>query len=171
MEMVMLNKEYGMPGRSALATAVALMAFAGFTTALSAQGNASSFRLEVGPAVAGGATTKMKNVVLVVRPQVCEDPSNVRITGTAEGQVNGARQSVGLKLVPVDATRGIYAVQQQWSDDGKWVVQLNGSCSQPKASASTIVPVTKTGFIREKTQVLTETATKTQVDAALAALP
>ncbi len=156
--------------RTTLTAAIALMALASAAPVPQAAAADPSFHLEVGPAVAGGATTKMKNTVLVVRPQACDDPSRVEITGTAEGQVNGARQSMPLKLVTVDANRGIYAVQQQWPDNGQWVLQLNGSCAKPKASASTIVPVTKTSFIREKTQVLVAPATPPQVDAALAAL-
>ena len=130
------------------------------------------FRLEVGPPIAAGTGTPVtqqfkKKIVLVVRPRVCDDVAKVQITGTAEGVVNGARQSVALNLMPVDPAQGVYAVLQQWPDEGNWVLQLNGSCSSPKASASTLVPMNKSTFIREKTKVLHEPATRQQLEALL----
>jgi hypothetical protein len=133
------------------------------------------FRLEIGPPVAAGTgstVTKQvkKNVVLVVRPRACDAPGRVQISGTAEGLVNGARQSIPLNLIPVDPAEGVYAALQQWPDGEHWLLQLNGSCPSPKASASTLVPMNGSTFIREKTQVLREPATHQQVEAALATL-
>jgi len=130
------------------------------------------FRLEVGPPVAAGTATKiLKNAkgktVLAVRALVCNDLANVRITGTAEGIRNGARQSVPLDLLEVDKAEAIYAVQYQWPDEGSWVLHLKGSCSNPKAEASTLVPMNKMAFLREKTQVRPEPATKKQVEDAV----
>jgi len=143
------------------------------TAALATAG--TMFRLEIGPPVAAGTgstvTKQFKtNVVLVVRPRVCDALGRVQISGTAEGLVNGARQSISLSLVPVDPVEGVYAALQQWPDRGHWVLQLNGSCPSPKASASTLVPMNGSTFIRDKTQVLGEPATRQQVEAALAAL-
>ncbi len=100
----------------------------------------------------------------------CDAPGRVQVSGTAEGLVDGARQSISLNLIPVDPVEGVYAALQQWPDRGRWVLQLNGSCPGPKASASTLVPMNGSTFIREKTQVLGEPATRQQVEAALAAL-
>ena len=128
------------------------------------------FRLEIGSSIAAGTDSKvkkdMKGTALVVRPRLCDDEGSVQITGTAEGVVNGARQSVTLRLVALP-TPGVHAVQQQWPDNGTWILHLWGTCPATKASASTIVPMAKKGFIREKTQVLRQTATKTQIEAAL----
>jgi hypothetical protein len=132
------------------------------------------FRLEIGPPVAAGPGTTVpqfkKKVVLVVRPRLCDNPAAVPITGTAEGLVNGTRQSLPLTLVAVNPAEGVYAVQQQWPDNGQWVLQLNGSCPSPKAAASTLVPMKGFTFIRERTEVLGEPATRQQVETALAAL-
>jgi hypothetical protein len=130
------------------------------------------FRLEVGPPVAAGTATKIiKNAkgktVLAVRALVCSDLANVRISGTAEGIRNGARQSVPLDLLEIDKAEAIYAVQYQWPDDGSWVLHLKASCSNPKAEASTLVPMNRMAFIRERTQVLREPATKKQVEDAV----
>ena len=153
-----------------LATAISAVAL--LATAAAA---GTIFRLEIGPPVAAGTATKvLKNAkgktVLAVRALVCSDLANVRITGTAEGIRNGARQSVPLDLLEVDKAEAIYAIQYQWPEDGSWVLHLKGSCSNPKAEASTLVPMNKMAFIREKTQVLVDPATKKQVEDALAAL-
>src|SRR4030095_14781473 len=105
-----------------------------------------------------------------VRALVCNDLANVQITGTAEGIRNGARQSVPLDLLEVDKAQAIYAIQYQWPDEGSWVLHLKGSCSNPKAEASTLVPMNKMAFLREKTQVLVEPATKKQVECSVTGL-
>jgi len=130
------------------------------------------FRLEIGPPVAAGTATKILKdakgkTVLAVRALVCNDLAGVRITGTAEGSRNGVRQSVPLELLEVNKAEAIYAVQYQWPNDGSWVLHLKGSCSNPKAEASTLVPMSKGAFIREKTEVLAEPATKKQVEDAV----
>src|SRR5215212_9630134 len=124
------------------------------------------FRLEIGPPVAIGTDFKLKGSVLAVRALVCDDVAAVRVTGTAEGMVDGERQSLALRLLPTK-TPGVFAVQQQWPVRGHWVLHLAGECPSPKATASTIVPMQQNGFIRAKTQVLREPATPAQVEAAL----
>ena len=148
-------------------TARMLLVFAivSASTAIAMAG--TMFRLEIGLPIAAGSDTKVKavkNAVLVVRPVVCDDVASAQITGTAEGMVSGARRSVTVKLIPVEP--GVYAVQRQWPE-GQWVLHLAGTCPSPKASASTIVPLAGTGFIREKTQVLREPATRAQIEASL----
>lgn len=160
-----------MPLPTRLAVTVAAFAFVATATAAG-----TMFRLEIGPPVAAGTGAKvLKDVVkgktvLAVRALVCQDLSGVRITGTAEGVRNGSRQSVPLEIQEVDKLNAIYAVQYQWPPDGAWVLHLKGSCSNPKAEASTLVPMNKGGFIRDKTEVLVQPATKKQVEDAVAAL-
>ncbi len=137
--------------------------------ALSAHAVAGTmFRLEVGHPIAAQGEPKIKNAVVLVRAVVCNDLAGVTITGSAEGIAAGGRRSVPLKLLAL-RTPGVYAVQRQWPE-GRWVLHLQGTCSSPGARASTIVPVTASGFIREKTQVLRAPATAAQVTAALEAL-
>lgn len=129
------------------------------------------FRLEIGPPVAAGTVNKVLKAkgktVLAVRALVCNDLANVKISGTAEGVRNGNRQSMPLDLLEVDKAQAIYAVQYQWPDDGSWVLHLKAACSNPKAEASTLVPMNKMAFIREKTTVLVQPATKKQVEDAV----
>jgi hypothetical protein len=132
------------------------------------------FRLEIGSTAALGMDKKFKDgpkkVVVAARAVVCEDLANVKISGTAEGVVNGKRESLPLTLMMIDRAEAVYAVGQQWPQDGTWLLHLKGSCSSPKADASTLVAVTRGTFIRDKSTVLVEPATKKQIDDALASL-
>jgi hypothetical protein len=123
------------------------------------------FRLEVGPAFAG-SPNKVKNAVFVVRPLACTDPGAAIVTGVAEGTVNGVRRTIPLKLVRLD-TRGVHAVTRQWPE-GTWVVTLSGKCGTSVAGA--IVPIGKSGFVRDASRLLDHAATPPEVDATLAAL-
>lgn len=138
-----------------------------------AAGAGTMFRLEIGSSAALGTDKKFKDskkIVLAVRAVVCQDLPNVKITGTAEGLVNGKRETVPITLTVIDPAEAVYAIQQQWPQEGAWVLHLKGSCANPKAEASTLVPVNKGTFIREKTQVLREPATRAQVEASVSAL-
>jgi hypothetical protein len=151
----------------AVGTAVAIL-----TTPAAA---GTMFRVEVGSPIALGITkhlkkTDAKKVVLAVRGVVCQDVSSVQITGTAEGVVAGKRRSLPLTLTPVEPAEAVYAIQQQWPPEGTWVLHLKGSCSNPKAEASTLAAFTNAAFIRDKSTVLREPATKKQVEDAVAAL-
>jgi hypothetical protein len=152
-----------------LAAGIAAVAFvAGAASA------GTMFRVEIGSPVALGVNKYFKKtdkkVVLAVRAVVCQDLANVRITGTAEGLVAGKRQSLPITLTAIEPAEAIYAVHHQWPEDGAWVLHLKGSCGNPRAEASTLVAVSKGTFIREKSEVLREPATKKQVEDAVAAL-
>ena len=124
------------------------------------------FRLEIGPPIAGGASTK--KAVLVARPLCC-DPASVRITATAEGIVNGTRRSIPLEVQALSAP-GVHAIPRQWPD-GQWVLNLTGTCAERGATASAVVPLTATGFDREKTQILARAATDEEIETALRGAP
>ncbi len=129
---------------------------------------ADTFRLEVGPPVAAGAQYKTKGALFAARPRGCTDLSAMQMTGTAEGLVAGAHQSVPLKLV--DLADGVRVVTYQWTTDGTWVVVLNATCSTPRETAAVIVRVPGFGiFSRDGMQILDHTATPNEIDAALTA--
>lgn len=71
------------------------------------------------------AQMHMKDAVLVVRTFGCFQPADANVTITAEGTVNGRRQTVPVEL-HADAT-GVYAIRQQWAAEGKWVLVLTGT--------------------------------------------
>jgi hypothetical protein len=129
----------------------------------------STFRLEIGSAIAGGSGTKLKNAVVMVRALACEDPTSVVMTGSVEGIVNGVRQSVSLKLHPLP-TPGVHAVTRQWPD-GTWVLNLTATCPAPKATAGALVPLGANGqFLRGTSQFLERAASQFEINAALTAL-
>ena len=126
------------------------------------------FRLEIGPAVAGNTPHIKKNTAFVVRPLACADPAKARITGVAEGYVQGARRSIVLDLVPL-TTPGGYAIQAQWPQGtGPWVVSLTGTCGN--ATAGAIVPIRRNQFVRESSTFLERGATSGEIESALGAL-
>jgi hypothetical protein len=157
-------------------TLIRLLAAATAAATLAVSASAGTmFRVEVGSPIALGITKYLKKndpkkVVVAVRAVVCEDLSKVKITGTAEGLVAGKRQSLPLTLTPVEPAEGVYAIQQQWPQDGAWVLHLKGSCANPRAEASTLAAVTNSTFIREKSVVLREPATSRQVEEAVRTL-
>jgi hypothetical protein len=147
---------------AAAATAVALLAASATAGTM--------FRVEFGSTAALGMDKKIKDfpkkLVVAVRAVVCEDLANVKISATAEGLVNGKRESLPLTLTVIDRAEAVYAIGHQWPE-GSWVLHLKGSCPSPKAESSTLVAVTKGTFIREKSTVMTEPATKRQIDDAV----
>lgn len=72
-----------------------------------------------------------KGRVMTVAAQGCQDYSHARITGQAEGVVNGKRQSVPLELTPGEKP-GTYTVKKQWPAEGKWVLVFNGISGERK---------------------------------------
>lgn len=63
--------------------------------------------------------------LLVVRTFGCAHPENARVTGTAEGFVDGQRRSVPLRFER-QAT-GVYAVERHWPAEGRWVLAITGA--------------------------------------------
>jgi hypothetical protein len=66
-----------------------------------------------------------KDAVLLVRTFGCMQPKDADVTATAEGIVNGNRQSVPLEM-KLDAT-GVYELRQQWPAEGTWMLSLTGT--------------------------------------------
>ena len=75
------------------------------------------------PANANAAQTK--DAVLLVRAYGCHQPEDALISATAEGSVNGRRETIKLQLHP--ASKGAYAIKQQWPTEGVWLVAVRGN--------------------------------------------
>jgi hypothetical protein len=146
---------------------------AGLVTLLAMVGSSASaqdFALQVGPPIAGaaGSAQPAKKSVLVVRPGGCADPARVEIRGTAEGIVNGARQTVPLKLTALP-TPGVHALERAWPNGGIWVINLAGTCAGKTAGA--IVSMgTQEIYKRDLVKFLSHHATPAEIDASLKAL-
>jgi len=127
---------------------------------------AGGFFLTIGNPVAANAP-QAKGAVLVVRPDGCHEPAKARISGTAEGIVNGARRSVPLKLTALPTT-GVYAVNREWPAEGAWVVNLTGVYLG--ATTSAVVPIGPKGFMRESSKFMPRAASEVEITAALKTL-
>lgn len=138
------------------------------TAGLAPPSVAQEFALQVGPPVAGNAQPA-KSSLLVVRPGGCADPASAQITATAEGIVNGARQSVPLKLAALP-TPGVHAVPKDWPTGGVWIVNLVGRCTGKTAGAIVAVVGPNAEYRREAVTHFSQPATPSEIDAVLRAL-
>lgn len=141
-------------------------------TVVSGPAAAQDFALQVGPPVAAapGTFVKKDSVLFVVRPGGgCGDPAAARITATAEGIVNGARQSVTLKLAPLSPP-GVHAVSRDMPSGGVWVINLVGTCGGRTAGALVAMAGPKPEYRREGVRLLTHAATKDEIEASLKTL-
>ncbi|MFN7998226.1 MAG: hypothetical protein U0Q18_31685 [Bryobacteraceae bacterium] len=66
-----------------------------------------------------------RDAVLTVEAEGCHDYSQAKITGHAEGIVDGKRESVPLVLA-AGAKPGRYNVRKQWPTEGKWILVFEG---------------------------------------------
>jgi hypothetical protein len=142
--------------------------------ALAASAYAAGFKLDIGSPVAAGIpgtgtaqASKVKGAVFAVRSEGCADAAKAQIAATAEGLVNGMRQSLALKLLP-GAARGVYVVSQEWPGQGAWVVNLSATCEGAKAGA--LVPIGPQGFLRDSSKFFPRSTTEAEIVAALKSL-
>ena len=126
---------------------------------------AQSLSLTVGNAIAGQSYA-VKSAQFVFRVNGCADLSKAQIKATAEGIVGDARRTTPLRLMPGQPA-GVYAIMQEWGNEGKWVITISTTCLSEAAGA--IVPVTRMGFVRESTQLLSHAPSQPEIDAALKA--
>jgi len=127
---------------------------------------AQVFTFNIGGPVASMDETA-KVALFVFRTTGCADAAKAQVSGAAEGLVKGARQSKPLILRPMSQP-GVYAVYQNWPQEGQWVVNLKGACAG--ANAGAIVPFGPKGFLRESSKFFTRPATDAEIDAALKAM-
>jgi hypothetical protein len=83
---------------------------------------AGGFALQLGKPSAN-PEAQAKNAVLVVRGYACAAPEKTTVSATAEGIVNGRRESIPLKLIPLSG-ESTYALTRQWPSSGKWVIAV-----------------------------------------------
>jgi len=125
---------------------------------------AQGLSLTIGNSVASQNSGFSKTASFLFRVNGCSDLSKAQVAGTAEGIVGGARRSTPLRLAPIQPP-GVYAISQQWSDDGNWVVAITATCMNETAAA--IVPVNGRAFVRESTQMLPHAPSQAEIETAL----
>ena len=126
----------------------------------------ADFSLAIGNPVAAALPHGVvkKDIGMAVRAENCAGSTQVQITGTAEGIVDGARRSIPVRVV-AGATLGTFAISRDWPAQGTWVVSLTGRCGSSTASA--VVPIGPSGFIRESSKFLPRAATAAEVESVL----
>jgi hypothetical protein len=127
---------------------------------------AQDFKFEVGGPVAA-QDFRVKAALFVFRTTGCADPTKAVVSAKAEGMVDGARQSITLRVVP-STKPGVYGILPQWTA-GNWSVILQGSCGPQQAGA--IVPIGPAGFVRDASKFFTHPANPSEIEAALKAFP
>ena len=65
-----------------------------------------------------------RNEALIVKTFGCHTPSDAKLTGIAEGIVNGERKTIKLQFK--HDKKGVFTVAKQWNDEGVWVVSIKG---------------------------------------------
>ena len=134
--------------------------------AIAADAMAGGFSFTIGSPVAS-EDFQLKAAAFVFRTEGCTDARKLAVSATAEGVVNGERRSVALRVF-TGTKAGVYAVSQSWPADGRWVVNLNGTCAN--LSAGAIVPFTSKGFLRDSAKFFPRPATRGEIETSLEAL-
>jgi len=114
---------------------------------------AAAVALSIIPALAGAlivdfgspgadAEAVASGAVAVARITSCVHPGKIVMSATAEGVVDGKRQSIPLRLVPLKQGEK-YAVMRSWPEKGSWVVKIVLTHPEYDYSPAVIVPVRK----------------------------
>jgi hypothetical protein len=120
---------------------------------------------------ASADTPQTKDAVLLVRPHGCHQPEDALISATAEGFVKGHRETIKLQLHP--ASKGVYAIKQQWPTEGVWLVAVRGSYLGAHRSAllelapNGKVEIEKVAVKDPHVKILLRELTATDIDARL----
>lgn len=104
------------------------------------------FYLEVGSPSAS-QDPKAKGAVVVARLLGCHNPETGSVIATAEGIVNGKRESIKLKTVAL-STPGMFAIERQWPSEGRWALRLVGKHPTMPTMTTTLVKVQGDSFDR-----------------------
>jgi hypothetical protein len=72
---------------------------------------------------ASNQEAKDKHAVLLAHLSACRSPEKTTVTAEAEGIVNGVRKTLPLQLIRL-STPGLFGVERQWPDHGKWVIMI-----------------------------------------------
>jgi hypothetical protein len=85
---------------------------------------AGGFWLQLGNPEASVEARK-NNAVLIIKATGCHDPAAARLSADAIGMVDGKRQTIALKMIPLSEP-GTFVLSQQWPTSGRWVIRVVG---------------------------------------------
>ena len=91
---------------------------------------------------------KPADAVMIARLTGCHNPEEGQVEATAEGLVNGKRQTLPLSITAL-AEPGTYAVKQQWPAEGKWVVWLKAKHPSFGQATESVIAVAGNTFTRQ----------------------
>lgn len=129
------------------------------------------------PALAGGFYIELgtpsaskdglaKDAFVVARLTGCHQPERGTLTATAEGIVNGKRQTITAKVTPL-STPGMFAVAQTWPTEGTWMLHLAATHPEWNVATSTLVKVDAKSFVRASAKMANRSATKSEIESFL----
>jgi len=78
-----------------------------------------------------------RGAFLVVRAFHCATPARERMTGTAEGIVNGERQTIQLEFSET-GREGVYALKRTWPQRGTWTLVLQAHQGPTRAATAVL---------------------------------
>jgi len=108
---------------------------------------------------------KAKDALALVRATGCHEPEKALFTATAEGKVDGKRQSIPLEVVGL-STRGLYALKGSVPKEGSWVIAVN-STLDGSFLVSAILPVSAKGADRTLAKTIRRPLNDDDLSAAL----
>lgn len=109
---------------------------------------------------------QFKKSAFVFRTLGCPSDVKPEVSATAEGLVDGQRQSVSLKVTAVQASAGnVFAIFREWSNQGVWIVSVKAHCGGK--SAGVLVATDAQGIVRESSTVLNHPATEKEIENSL----
>jgi len=89
--------------------------------------------------VSSNAEATATGAVAVANVRSCVHPEKITLTATAEGIVDGKRQSVTLRMIPLK--RGGFAVLSDWPKQGSWAIEIVATHPEYNYAPAVIVPV------------------------------
>lgn len=104
-----------------------------------------------------------QNAIVAAHITACHSPQKTTVTATAEGIVDGRRQTVPLKVIRLSEP-GAFAVARKWPREGTWAVKMIATNPDYKDYATSIVvPVARNAASRMPAKVFTHAASADEV--------
>jgi hypothetical protein len=108
-------------------------------------------------------TASIPDAVVLVAAEGCHNAAAAKISATAEGLVNGKRQSVLLDLTPL--SEGVYAVRRQWPGAGAWILAVKAT--HLGRSVGAVIEIDRNGAARLSAKPFEQSISTDEIEAAL----
>ncbi len=98
---------------------------------------AGALMLEIGNPASNPEALR-DHAVLVARITACHSPEKTIVSASAEGVLNGVRQSTPLKVISL-STAGQFALTREWPKGGTWAIRIVATNPDYKDYATSVV--------------------------------